>query len=235
MLLLVRQDIVHERAAVDTVLSTSSDLIEHILVETLHQATDLLGAGLPVASHPLGQVSQESKVVNGRRGTNSLNERPLLHEVVQSLDIRIIDSLGADAEDEGVGDAVAESLGVHHVLLRLGHVVEDHLRGLGLLEHPMLLLAAGLHEVLVDHLAQGPPAVTILHDKQVIRVGDHVGDNGLGTMGVDVALAINKVLDELAIGKNNGVVLVALEGVDATILLGQLGEAVILVSPMFRI
>lgn len=90
----------------------------------------------------------------------------------------------------------------------------------------MLLVALGLHEVLVDHLAQVPPPVAVGHDKQMVKVGDGVGDNGLGAVGVEVALAVNEVLDELTVREDNGGVLEALEGVDATILLSPLGEAI---------
>jgi hypothetical protein len=60
----------------------------------------------------------------------------------------------------------------------------------------------------------------------MVEVGNGVGDDGLRAVRVEVALAVDEVLDELAVREDNGGVLEALEGVDAAILLSPLGEAV---------
>ena len=61
-----------------------------------------------------------------------------------------------------------------HVVFRIQQKVSHHLRCLGMLNVNMLLLAHGLHEVLMDQLSNHLPSFSIVHDEKMIALGDQL-------------------------------------------------------------
>ena len=52
--------------------------------------------------------------------------------------------------------------------------VMNHLRSFCVLESNVISFDHGLHEMLVNELAEGPPQRSILHDKEVVALGHQV-------------------------------------------------------------
>ena len=58
------------------------------------------------------------------------------------------------------------------MIIRIDHEVPHHLSRFRVLDMDMLLLTHRLHEVLMHQLADLPPCLTIIHDEEVIALGD---------------------------------------------------------------
>lgn len=100
---------------------------------------------------------------------------------------------------------------------RIDHKIPHHLRRLGILHPYMLLLAHGLHEILMHQLPHLAPPLAIVHDEQMVALGDEVRDDGVGPVAVDVALLVEEVLDELAVRDDEGGVGEAFQAEDAAV------------------
>ena len=88
------------------------------------------------------------------------------------------------------------------MILRIEHKVPHHLRRLRILDMNMLLLTHGLHEILMHQFPDLPPRFAIVHNEKVIALGDQSSHDGLGPVAVDVALFVEQILDELAVGND---------------------------------
>jgi hypothetical protein len=60
------------------------------------------------------------------------------------------------------------------MLLRLKHDIPHHLHCFRVLEHNVLSLNRGLHEVLVDYFAEAAPEITVVHDEEMIAASNQV-------------------------------------------------------------
>lgn len=108
--------------------------------------------------------------------------------------------------------------------------VVHQLSGLSVLEVDVLLLAHGLHEVLVDQLSDAPPLFAVLHQQQVIALCDEVPDVGHRAVTVQTTLPVQQLLNHMRVGNDECCVGEALKCVNAAILLCPFRESA-LVSP----
>ena len=104
------------------------------------------------------------------------------------------------------------------MMIRIEHKVPDHLRRLRVLDMDMLLLAHRLHEILMHQFPDLPPRVVVVHDEKVIPLRDQPGHDGFGPVAVYVALFVEQVLDELAVGNDERGVRESLEAEDPAVL-----------------
>ncbi len=100
---------------------------------------------------------------------------------------------------------------------RIDHEIPHHLRRLGVLHPYMLLLAHGLHEILMHQFSHLAPPLAIVHDEQMVALGDEVRDDGVGPVAVDVAFLVEEVLDEFAVRDDEGGVGEAFQAEDAAV------------------
>lgn len=87
-----------------------------------------------------------------------------------------------------------------HVIFRIYHKVPYHLRRFRVLNMDMLLLAHGLHEILMDQLPDLPPRLPVIHHEEVIALGDHSSHDRSRSVAVNVAFLVEQILDELPVG-----------------------------------
>lgn len=87
-----------------------------------------------------------------------------------------------------------------HVLLRVKHIIVDHLDDFCVVKHNVLLLHHRLHEVLMDQFPEASPRVSVLHDEQMVATRDEImGDEWRRSVAVDVGLFVTKFLNEASI------------------------------------
>lgn len=82
------------------------------------------------------------------------------------------------------------------MVLRVDHVVSHELYSFGVDDFGLVVFHHCLHEVLVNQSSEGAPLVAIMHDQEVIALGDEiVRHKGVGPVAVDAALAIEDFFD----------------------------------------
>ena len=110
------------------------------------------------------------------------------------------------------------------MVLWVNQKIMQHLGGLRLLDLPVLLLALGFHEVLVDELAHCPPCLAILHHEDVVAASDEIGYLGRGAVAEVGAFLVNQLLHDLPVRQNDGGVPEAFQRKDTAVLLGPFGH-----------
>lgn len=82
------------------------------------------------------------------------------------------------------------------MVLRADHVVSHELYRFGVDNFGLVAIHHRLHEMLVNQSSEGAPLVAIMHDQEVIALGDEiVRDKRMGPMAVDATLAIEDFFD----------------------------------------
>ena len=76
----------------------------------------------------------------------------------------------------------------------------------------------------MDHLSQHPPGVAVLHYQKVIGVGDEMGHERFGPVGVEVTSLVKKLFENSSIADNDGGILEAFEREDTSVVLGPFHE-----------
>jgi hypothetical protein len=113
-----------------------------------------------------------------------------------------------------------------HMVFRVDHIVSNQLYGFGVDDLGVMGFHHRLHQVLVNQSSKGAPLVAIMHDQQMISLGDEiVRDKGMGPMAVDATLAIEDFFHQSAIGDDGHVAISDLEHVQPAILGGPFGES----------
>ena len=76
------------------------------------------------------------------------------------------------------------------MVVRIDQKVPHHLSGLRVLNMDMLLLAHGLHEILMDHFPDLPPCLAIIHNQKMITLGYQSSYDGSRSVAVNVTFLI---------------------------------------------
>lgn len=209
----------------DAALPPLPDIVENSLVKRLHQLPDFQRAILPVPQYPLRQDTQQSERVHGRRGAQFLHQRPFVHQIEELAHVLVMHRFGSNPKDERIGDTITVPLGMQHVVFRHGEEVVQHLLGLCFLHLPVLSFAVGLHEILMDDLAEHAPLLPVLHDQQMVALGDQVRYQRCRPVGVYVALLAQEGLDQFSIRDDHRRVVVSLQREHSSIFLGPFGKS----------
>ena len=86
------------------------------------------------------------------------------------------------------------------MIIWIDHKVPHHLSRLRVLDVNMLLLAHGLHEILMHQLPDLSPRLAIIHDQEVIALSDQSSHGGSRSVAVNVTFLVEQILDELSVG-----------------------------------
>ena len=89
---------------------------------------------------------------------------------------------------------------MNHVIRRVYHKVSHHLSRLRVLNMDVLLLAHGLHEILMHQLPDLPPRLAIVHNEEVIALGDQSRHDRSRSVAVNVAFLVEQIFDQLPVG-----------------------------------
>ena len=103
--------------------------------------------------------------------------------------------------------------------------VPHHLSGLRVLNMDMLLLAHGLHEILMYQFPDLPPRLAIIHNQKVIALGYQSGYDGSRPVAVDVTFLVEEIFDEFAVGDDERGVCESFETKDTTEFLRPLRQS----------
>ena len=94
--------------------------------------------------------------------------------------------------------------------------VVDHLDRFRMLNVDVFFLTHGLHEVLMHKLSDLAPRLAIVHNQQMVTLGNQMGYKGSRSIAVNTALLIQQTLDKLAVRNYNGSIRESLQTENAT-------------------